>query len=143
MNKLSESEATEQRESIKTGEIGKITDRVIELLGLSVAADTPVYIGQSNISHMKASHPAYFNKYNTFIPDIISNPDYVGLNNKDNSIEYAKEIAVDNEFVKVAVRVSTNDKYFARSIYALNKNRVNNFIAKGTLIKYEKSLDTE
>jgi hypothetical protein len=140
---VSGSGATEQQKSIKPGKVGRITETIIKLLNLSVAADTPVYIGQSNITHMKTSHPDYFNKYGDLISEIINNPDYVGLNNKDGSIEYVKEITVDNEFVKVAVRVSTNDKYFARSIYALNKNRVNNFIAKGTLIKYEIPLDTE
>lgn len=65
----------------------------------------------------------------------MGNPDYVGLNTKDESIEYVKEYKVDDEYVKVAVRVSGNRNYFARSIYVLNKTRVKNFITKGTLKK--------
>ena len=57
------------------------------------------------------------------------------LNAKDGSIEYIKEYRIDDEYVKVAVRVSDNDKYFARSIYVLNKTSVKSFIAKGTLKK--------
>ena len=140
---MSEKETAELQKNIKAEKIGKITEKAIKLLNLSVAADTPVYIGKTNITHMKTSHPDDFNKYGGSISDIISNPDYVGLNNKDNSIEYVKEITVNNEFVKIAVRVSTKDKFFARSIYALNKNRANNFIAKGTLKKYENTIDTE
>ena len=67
--------------------------------------------------------------------DIIADPDYIGVNSKDNSIEYVKGISIDQEFVKVSVRVSTQVKFFARSLYVLNRNRVNNFIAKGTLKK--------
>ena len=47
----------------------------------------------------------------------------------------AEKYVVDGEFVKVAVRVSMSNKYFIRSLYVLNKNRVNNFINKGTLKK--------
>lgn len=40
---------------------------------------------------------------------------------------------IDHEHVKVAVRVSNNGLYFARSLYVLNEKRVENFIQKGTL----------
>ena len=79
------------------------------------------------------SHPDDFIKYGKNISDIINEPDYVGLNPGDGSIEYAKEFKVDNEFVKVAVRVANSGQYYARSIYILNLSRVNNFIANGTL----------
>ena len=115
--------------------IGSIDTSVISALNLNTPAGTPVYIGQSNIDHMKRRHPADYAKYGADIPSIIQNPDYVGLNTADDSIEYVKEYVVDGEFVKVAVRVSMSNKYFIRSLYVLNKNRVNNFINKGTLKK--------
>lgn len=82
---------------------------------------------------MKSRHPAEYEKYGVDIPLILSYPDYIGINKKDNSIEYVKEYKIDNEYVEVAVRVSHTNNYFARSIYTLNKNRVKNFITKGTL----------
>ena len=84
---------------------------------------------------MQMSHPADYAKYGTYISDILSTPDYVGINPKDDSIEYVKEYLINQEYVKVAVRVSTAGRYFARSLYVLNQNRVHNFIAKGTLKK--------
>ena len=69
--------------------------------------------------------------------DIIANPDYVGINSKDNSIEYVKEYIVDNEYVKVAVRISSGNRLYARSVYVLNRRRVQNFIKKGTLKKLQ------
>ena len=78
-------------------------------------------------------HPSDFAKYGLYIGLIISEPDFVGINPKDQSIEYVKEFSIDNKFVKVAVRVSASGKYFVRSLYVLNTNRVNNFVAKGTL----------
>lgn len=117
--------------------IGYITPLVERILGLSSLSDRTIYIGPSNIQHMLTSHPNDYKKYGNKIADIINSPDYVGLNPKDNSIEYVKEYKIDNEYVKVAVRVSNSGRFFARSLYILNNNRVNNFITAGTLKKYK------
>lgn len=85
---------------------------------------------------MMSKHPKDFAKYEKEISNIISSPDYVGINKKDNSIEYIKEFKIDNEFVKVAVRVSNGNKFFVRSLYVVSNNRVYNFLKKKTLIKY-------
>lgn len=42
---------------------------------------------------------------------------------------------INNEYVKVTVRISFSGIFYARSLYVLNSNRVKNFINKGTLIK--------
>lgn len=111
---------------------------MIETLGLDIPSGTPIYIADTNIEHMKTSHPEDFEKYGNDIADIIAHPDYVGQNAKDDSIEFTKEYVVDNDFVKVAVRVTTHKVYYTRSLYVLNPNRVKNFIRKGTLKKLDK-----
>ena len=118
--------------------IGAFSAQIIEVLELDIPAGTPIYIADSNIEHMKISHPNDFEKYGDEIKNIISNPDYVGKNVKDDSIEFTKEYCIDGEYVKVAVRVSTHSIYYARSMYVLNPKRVKNFIAKGTLKKLDK-----
>ena len=96
------------------GEIGKITESVIDALGLSAEPGTPIYIGQSNIDHMMSRHPEDCAKYGSHIRSIIDESDYVGLNSGDGSIEYIKDFKADNDYVKVAARVSLSGKYFAR-----------------------------
>lgn len=118
--------------------IGMFSAEIIKALGLDIPIGTPIYIAASNIEHMKASHPDDFAKYGNDIKTIIASPDYVGKNTKDDSIEFTKEYILDGEFVKVAVRVSLQNTYYARSMYVLNSHRVKNFIAKGTLIKLDK-----
>ncbi|MFI3172170.1 MAG: transposase [Eubacteriales bacterium] len=118
---------------IQRYKIGEFSSRVINTLNLNIAASTPIYIADTNLEHMQSSHPADYNRYRNDISSIIATPDYVGLNTKDNSIEFAKEYMVNGEFVKVAVRVSASNVYYARSLYVLNTNRVRNFIKKGTL----------
>ena len=93
-------------------------------------------LGESNIAHMASRHPEDYALYGEYIPLILSMPDYVALNTKDESIEYVKEVQMDDIYVKVAVRVSERGQLFARSVYRLNTNRAKNFIEKGTLKKY-------
>ena len=116
-------------------QVGKISEQVINLLGLNIPIDTPIFLGQSNIDHMRNSHPTEYSKYGKEISDILNFPDYCGVNPKDNSLEFVKEYQIDGEFVKVAVRVSHGGNMFARSLYILNNNRTENFILKGTLKK--------
>lgn len=118
--------------------IGFFSSSVIRTLGLDIPAGTPIYVADTNIEHMKTSHPKDYEKYGSELQNIIANPDYVGKNTKDDSIEFTKEYFVNGEYVKVAVRVSTQNTYYARSMYVLNPNRVKNFIEKGTLKKLDK-----
>ncbi len=115
--------------------VGSISLEMQKLLNLNIPGDNRIYLGPTNIAHMQSSHPADYIKYKDEIPRILATPDYVGINPKDSSIEYVKEYMVNNEFVKVAVRISAGNKYYARSIYVLNANRVRNYIVKGTLKK--------
>ena len=120
---------------VKVQEIGRVSAGVISLLGVSLQIDQPIYLGPSNIAHMQSRHPEDYSKYGQYIPQIIATPDYVGINPADSSIEYVKEFEINGEFVKVAVRLSSSGVLYARSLYVLNPNRVQNFIRKGTLKK--------
>ena len=117
-------------------QVGKLSQRVIELLGLTLSEGRSILLGESNIAHMVSRHPEDYALYGEYIPLILSMPDYVALNTKDESIEYVKEVQKDDVYVKVAVRVSARGQLFARSVYRLNTNRAKNFIEKGTLKKY-------
>lgn len=86
--------------------IGEFSAEIIKTLGLNIAVGTPIYIADSNIEHMRSSHPKDYEKYGNDIESILAEPDYVGRNIKDDSIEFAKEYLLDGNFVKVAVRVS-------------------------------------
>lgn len=117
-------------------QVGKLSQRVIDLLGLTLSEGRSILLGESNIAHMVSRHPEDYALYGEYIPLILSMPDYVALNTKDESIEYVKEVQMDDIYVKVAVRVSARGQLFARSVYRLNTNRAKNFIEKGTLKKY-------
>lgn len=116
--------------------IGEINQKVISLLGLNIMPGTPILIGQQNIQHMKGSHFDDFLKYGHMLEDIIANPTYVALNPKQLSIEYIKVFEMNNEHVLLAVRVSGNGTYFARTLFVMNPEKVKRYIAKNALLPF-------
>ena len=61
-------------------QVGVINNKIINVLGLKISVDTPIFIGDSNIAHMQNSHPADYEKYGASIPDILESPDYARVN---------------------------------------------------------------
>ena len=116
--------------------VGRVTERVAELLQLQIPGDSTIYFGPGNLEHMRTRHPDDYAKYGADLEAILAAPDYVGQNPSDGSIEYVKEYQIGTEYVKVAVRLSLRgERYYARTLYRLNEKRVRNFIEKGTLKK--------
>ena len=109
-----------------------------KLIGLHLDTDWPIMLGESNLLHMQTAHPDDYLRYSQFIELIVQAADYIGLHPKDNSIELVKEFCIDNKYVKLALRTSAAGTLFARSLYTLNNNRVQNFIKKGTLVPIDK-----
>lgn len=120
-------------------QIGKISQGVIDLLGLQLAYDTPILIGRANVEHIKNRHPYEYDKYYCDIEHILEKPDYVGRNPNDESIIFVKEYQVDAEYIRVAVKVTANNKCYAKTLHLLSTCNVERYIEKGTLIKFDKT----
>jgi len=110
--------------------VGEFSPKVIDALGLDIPAGTAIYIGVSNIAHMKERHYGDFKKHRARLEKIIAEPDFVGINQSDGSIEMIKFFKVH---VKLAVRISNDGEYYARSLYEIGKSRVENSIKRGQL----------
>ena len=110
--------------------MGEFSSQVIKALGLDIPEGTAVYIGETNIKHMKAKHLSDFEKYYGRLRKILSNPDYAGINQSDGSIEMIKFFGVH---VKLAVRIAYDGEYYARSLYEVGKSRVENSVKRGQL----------
>lgn len=114
--------------------IGVFSAQLIEILELNIPAGTPIYIADSNIEHIKTSHPDNFAQYGSELSNIIANPDYVEKSAKNDSIEFTKEYYINGEYVKVAVRISTHNIYYARSMYVLTAAKIHVAHNKNTTI---------
>ena len=100
--------------------IGQIDQSVIDLLGLPISSGAPIIIGPLNEKHMIDEHCENYIKYFGEIGSILKNPDYV-IPHKTGSLQYVK---VFDEHVMVAVRLSSNGVYFARSLYVMSQEKV-------------------
>ena len=117
--------------------IAHISQSVIDVLDLDIAPNTPVFIGKSNIEHIKNRHPYEYEKYLPDIGLIINSPDYVGLSPKDSSILFVKLYEINGEYVRVAVRITTNGKCYAKTLHLLSTCNAERYIEKGTLKKLD------
>jgi len=114
--------------------IGEISKEVKSLLELELDVGTPIYIGPTNIEHMRREHPEEYERYFNLIPRIISTPDFIGVNPKDNSIEYIKAFPTSSgQYLKLAVRISNDGFLFARSLYEILERTVKQRARKGML----------
>lgn len=121
--------------------IGYIHKKVVDLLQLTdVQPNSPVYIGETNIAHIRSRHPYEYEKYFQDIATIISEPDYVGINPSDQSISFVKEYRFASEYIRVAVRVTAGGKFYAKSLHLLSSCNTERYIKHGTLKKLDTSL---
>ena len=118
-----------------TRQVGIIDEKTIMLLGLDITPGTPILLGESNITHMRESHPEAYEKYFSNLEAILSAPDYVNLNPKDGSIKYIKTL---DDHVVIGVRVSTKGKAFARTIFTIEEWKFNQYADGGYLKEHTK-----
>lgn len=115
--------------------VGVIKKEIINILKLDISPGTPIYIGKTNIEHIKSRHPAEFDLYFSRMEEILDNPDYVGKNEKNDSIDYVKIYRLGSEYLQVSVRVASSGSCFVRTMFLLMTYKAERYIEQGTLIK--------
>ena len=66
------------------------------------------------------------------LPEIISNPTYVGVHPSQGGIEFIKRF---DENVLVAVRASKKDVLYVRSMYCVTEGKIEKYLNEGTIKK--------
>ncbi|MCL2086317.1 MAG: PBECR2 nuclease fold domain-containing protein [Oscillospiraceae bacterium] len=121
-----------------TEKIGEFSPEIVKLLNLDISAGTDIYIGVTNIAHIANEHKYEFDRYFDKIHLILSAPDYVRLKTDDGSIEYIKHLS---KYIKVAVRVSGDGKYYVRSLYTVRDRIVKNLLKSDILKRVDKKIN--
>lgn len=117
--------------------IGVLTQKVVDLLNLNFKVGEPIYIGDSNLEHIKRKHPNDYKKYSDLIREILTNPEYIAKNpHKQNStIEYIKR--EKEEYILVVVRATAKGKLFVRTLFVMDPRKVKRYKSKQFLISYK------
>lgn len=122
---------------VSEGIVGILVKRVIDEFQLTLPEGTEIYLGTSNILHMKSAHPRDFAKYGDKITDIILNPTYICQHPKNGSIEFIKAFANENnEHVLVAIRASVMGRLYARTIFVMSQDKIEKYKQKNIFIKF-------
>ena len=136
MEKLDIEKMKKQKQILK---IGELTKYVIDILNLKEKPRN-IKFAYDRILHCE-KHKSDFKDIQSYkksiemIPLIIHNPDYVGYNKKNNSIEYIKRI---DEMTLVAIRIKPKGDLFLRSIYPISEVKLNNKIISKEYIKVKR-----
>lgn len=125
---------------MKPEKVGKINEIVISVLSLSLDPNTPIFIGETNLEHMKSEHPEDFEKYGAKLAEILEFPDYVAKHPNKDSIEYIKRFFDEEkeDYVLVAVRASTKGIAYARTLFVMNDKKVEKYKEKDALKEIKK-----
>ena len=100
---------------------------------------TTIYQSVGLESHIKKKHSNYL-IYLDNIPDIISNPDYIGKNPKEsNSIEFIK---CYDDNIKLAIKLDTKNNYlYVASLYEIKDSKLQRHLDSGRLKIFNNQVD--
>lgn len=121
--------------------IGNLDKFIVDTFKLDFIEGEPIYIGASNLDHMKSEHTKDFEVYGSKIKEIINNPDYIAKHpkKKNSAIEYIKVYKdTNNEHVLVAVRATGKGTLFVRTLFVMDSEKVDKYRQKNALIPYKK-----
>lgn len=114
--------------------VGKYNTALNNLLGINVA-ELDIYRSKGLPSHMLKRKHYKCLKYIDYIPDIIANPDYIGINpnEKNTSFEFVK-CYQDN--ILIGIKLDTNKNYlYISSMYDVQESKISRRLHSGRLKK--------
>ena len=114
--------------------VGKYKEEYNKQLNINLPIDD-IYQSDGLITHIQKQHKG-FECYMPDIPDIIENPDYIGVNPKEpDSIELIK-VLKDN--ILVAVKLDKKNNYlYVASLYDISNSKLQNRLNSGRIKAYK------
>lgn len=118
--------------------IGELTSNVIKKLNLNCSPKN-ILLTADRIYHCEKHKKEYasedsYNNSMASIPRIINNPDYIGFNERNNSILYVKKL---DDTTLVAVRISNKGSLRLRTVFPLTEYKLKKEINSKKLIPYD------
>lgn len=88
--------------------IGRIDVEKYKVISPDIQTDE-VIITEERIRHIQERHPDDFERFRSYIPIILQDPDYIIAANKSNTAVLLKEIIENGEKFKLILRLKTPD----------------------------------
>lgn len=115
--------------------VGVAKKEILAELGLPSNEELNIVLWKDRLHHIEkhkkdfSSEEEYFSHLES-IPDIINDPDYIGLHPTNNSIEYVKRL---DKLVLVAVRIKNTGPLAIRTLYPLKESQLKNYLDSGRM----------
>ncbi len=114
--------------------IGTLTLEIIEFLNLNRETGN-IILWEDRLKYIEKHKTDFatdieYLRHIEQIPNIIENPDYVGLHPSDNSIQYIKRI---NRLMLVGVRIRNTGDLNFRSCYPISEQTLQNYLKSNTV----------
>jgi len=116
--------------------VGSFTDKYNRVLGTDME-HLDIFRSKGLPAHMVKRKHYKCLKYIDYIPDIISNPDYIGINPNEagDSIELVKQY---DDNVLIGIKLDTDGKYFyVSTMYDVQESKVSRRLHSGRLKKFQ------
>lgn len=96
------------KEEIQVRSVGEINRDIYKCITEDMVTDE-VIITDERIAHIKERHPDDYERFYSYIPEILKNPDYIVEANKDNTGVLLKEVETDGEKFKLVLRLAVKN----------------------------------
>lgn len=97
----------QKREVDDVHTVGKINKEIYKCITEDIVTDE-VIITNERIAHVMQRHPSDYERFCEYIPEIISDPDYIIKANKPNTAVILKQIEKNNEKFQLVLRIKAS-----------------------------------
>jgi len=115
-------------------EVTKFNTKLNAVLGTNYDAFV-IYKSKGLLTHLLKRKHFIAIKYIDYLPEIINQPDYVGIYNQN--IEMVKCLG-DNIFVSIKIDAKKS-KYYISTVFDVKESKISSYVASGRLIEVKKT----
>ena len=90
--------------------VGRIEQKLVDLLGIDMPDDPMIYLGDQNIAHIKAKHFEDYRRYGNRLSSILSEHDYVGVDVKTVLLSLSRSFGS----MEITLRLLLGQQYLKR-----------------------------
>ncbi|MGN0348192.1 MAG: hypothetical protein ACI4DR_01515 [Roseburia sp.] len=116
--------------------IGKYLEEFNNYLPFDLKPDI-IYRSVGLEKHILKRHPECL-RYVSIIPDIIANPDYIGVNPNESGTSF-ELIKIISENVQIGIKLDANDNYlYVATLHTITDSKLRHNIKNGRIKKFDK-----
>lgn len=126
--------------TLKLLKVGTYKQIFNELLGVSLKIRT-IYCSEGLVAHLRSRKHFSALKYIDNIPDIIADPDYIGINPRESvdSIELIKRY---EENIIIGIKLDIDrDYYYVSTMYEIQDSKIKRRLHSGRIKTFSKAID--